>query len=280
MSEGESVKTKASDWEDWKKTCAYLDCSEDARRSLGPFGSIRMRKQLSRIHSHLVSVFDRVEDKSLEAWQYLDVHIALKDNRSGLHGKPCKDWLFDNPKLDTVSKLEQYMSTGFFRSAAQDYAKHNLPSDAKSISAPLGPDDDGPTIEDLISDENIGQASSLIIKEYREAAQEAAAKVFDGLDDVSRIALAASELDITLDSPKVKNLTGKGKSALYDRVKSAEDQAFSELKTPEGFAEYAGSQSDEASCEQDAKQIVSNFLRQMCVEWAKVPENPANELFE
>lgn len=279
MSEGEPLKTKASDWEDWKKTCAYLDCSEDARRRLGPFGSIRMRKQLSRIHSHLVSVFDGVEDKSLEAWQYLDVHIALKDNRSGLHGKPCKDWLFDNPKLDTVSKLEQYMSTGFFRAAAQDYAKHNLPDDAESISEPRGTSDDGLTLEDLIPDGKIGQADTLVSKEYMGAVEEAAQKVFDGLDVISRTTLAANELG-TLDSPKVKDLTGKGKSTLYDRVKNAQDQAFRELKTTSGYTEYAGSQSDEASCEKNAKQILSGLLGHKCIEWAKVPENPANELFE
>ena len=49
MSEKFQNITQASDWEDWKKTCAYLNCSSESQSRLGVFGVSRMLNWLESV---------------------------------------------------------------------------------------------------------------------------------------------------------------------------------------------------------------------------------------
>ena len=102
----EKTKTKKSDWEDWKKTCAYLNCNSESQSRLGDFGVSRMLKWLGRVEG-MIKKFSASENCKMEAWQWLDVHIIQKDSRGGTRiggakkAKASKDWLFDGEGLAT-----------------------------------------------------------------------------------------------------------------------------------------------------------------------------------
>ena len=144
MSEKFQNITQASDWVEWKKTCAYLNCSEDAKSRLGGFGVTRIRKWLSKI-SGMDKVFCQSdkEEQKLQAWQYLDTFIVEKNNRGGLklkgaiEGKACKEWLFDQEGLRTVEDIERYLTNGFFRAAAKEYAMANKKVSPISLNPPI-----------------------------------------------------------------------------------------------------------------------------------------------
>ena len=270
---------QASDWAEWKEHCAFLKCSEEAQGRLGFFGVTRMRKRLGVISESLVKKLNGEENPSQSAWHWLDVHVIQKDARSGLHGKACKDWLFDKENLATTSDLEKYMSTGFFRSAAQDFAKENL-GVPTSLDQPVGSDEGGATLGALLEGVDLGQAFSTELMEFAERVRAIATEVFDSLKAASKIALAGTELGVTLDAPEIKKLSGKGKSALYDHVKRANQKTYSVFDADESFGEYDGASFGGILPRKLAETIISITLGELAIEWAKNPENAAEILFE
>lgn len=270
--------TQASDWKDWKKTCAFLNCADEARKRLGQFGISRMLKRLKVISESLVEKFKREDNPIEEAWHWLDIHIIEKDSRGGLkfkkspEGKACKDWLFQKPGLENVSDVEQYFSTGFFRAAAQEYARENL-NFTTSLDQPVGPSEDSLTLGDLLPGDLGKSGENLEVKEFVSFVKNESEEEFTSFKDETKVALAASSLGITLAAPEIKDLTGKGKSALYDHVKRANLKVFDRVRNDPKLSEIEPS-------EDSIKMIVENSLEELAEEWAKNPESPAYLLFE
>ena len=82
MSEKLENITQASDWEDWKKTCAYLNCSEESQSRLGDFGVSRMLNWLESVKG-MKGIFFSSENCKSEAWQWF---------RRSYHSKRFKRW--------------------------------------------------------------------------------------------------------------------------------------------------------------------------------------------
>ena len=292
MSEGKPLKTKASDWEDWKNTCAYLGCSDEAMARLGDFGVNRMLGRLNDLGETrgpiLIKKFlSGNEPKSVEAkktaWQWLDIHIIKKDDRGGTRiggakeRKPCKDWLFDKDGLSTVEEIERYFSRGFCRAAAQEYAKETLdfsPIDfSQSIDLPVGVSEDSPSLRDLIPDEVVDASQSLEIEEFMDFLIAVSEKEFKEFKDVTKVALLGSALRISMENEEIKRLTGKGKSALYDHVKRANGKVLDAVEDNERHAEFDAN-------EGIIDMIVEKSLEKFAEKWGRNPENPASVLFE
>jgi hypothetical protein len=279
MSEKFQNITQASDWVEWKKTCAYLNCSEDAKSRLGGFGVTRIRKWLSKI-SGMDKVFCQSdkEEQKLQAWQYLDTFIVEKNNRGGLklkgaiEGKACKEWLFDQEGLRTVEDIERYLTNGFFRAAAQEYAKSNKVSPI-SLNQPISNSEESITWEEQLNDGAINISEELILKELAEFLREIVHDEFDSLKEKTKIAILGSALELSLDNDTIKELTDIEKSALYDRVKSANSKVLEKTKSHPHFHEY------------DVKDETLNLalnalLKKKSKEWGRNPENPASVLFD
>ena len=159
MSEKLENITQASDWVEWKKTCAYSNCSEDAKSRLGKFGLDRMLDRLEEIKG-MERKLSGSENWPEVAWHWLDTHIIAKDGRGGTkirnakESKASKDWLFDSEGLETVKDIESYFTKGFFRAAAQEYAKVNKVS-AISLNQPISNSEESITWEEQLDDGNI-----------------------------------------------------------------------------------------------------------------------------
>ena len=271
--------TKASDWVEWKKTCAYLNCSEDTKSRLGGFGVIRIRKWLRKI-SGMDRVFCQSDEneQKLQAWQYLDAFIVEKNNRGGLkmkgaiEGKACKEWLFDQEGLRTVEDIERYLTNGFFRTAAQEYAKSNKVSPI-SLNQPISNSEESITWEEQLDDGNINISEELILKEFVEFLREIVNDEFDSSKEETKIAILGSALELSLDNDTIKKLTDRGKSALYDRVKSANSKVLEKTKAHPHFHEFDVN-------DETINLALDALLKKKSEEWGRNPENPASVLFD
>ena len=277
MSEKIENITQASDWEDWKKTCAYLNCSSESQSRLGDFGVSRMLNWLESVKG-MKGIFLSSENCKSEAWHWLDVHIIQKDSRGGTRiggakeAKASKDWLFDCEGLVTVEDIEKYFTKGFFRAAAQEYARSNR-SSSISLNQPISNSEDSITWEEQLDDGNINTSEKLILKELVEFLSEIVSDEFDSSKEETKIAILGSALELSLDNDTIKELTDRGKSALYDRVKSANSKVLEKTKAHPNFHEYEVN-------DETLNLALGALLKKKSEEWGRNPENPASVLFD
>ena len=280
MSEKLENTIRASDWVEWKETCAYLNCSEDAQSRLAGFGVTRIRKWLRKI-SGMDKDFCRSDEKEqkLQAWHYLDTYIVQKNNRGGLklrgakEGKACKEWLFDQEGLRTIEDIERYLTNGFFRAAAQEYAKANIKVSPISLNQPITNSEESITWEEKIDDGSINTSEKLIIEELVEFLREIVNDEFNSFKEETKIAILGSALELSLDNETIKELTNKGKSALYDRVKSGNSKVLQKTKAHPDFDEHDIN-------DKTLNLALEALLKKKSEEWGRNPENPASVLFD
>ena len=277
MSEKFQNITQASDWEDWKKTCAYLNCSSESQSRLGDFGVSRMLNWLESVKG-MKGIFLSSENCKSEAWHWLDVHIIQKDSRGGTRiggakeAKASKDWLFDCEGLVTVEDIEKYFTKGFFRAAAQEYARSNR-SSSISLDQPISNSEKSITLEEQLDDGNINISEELILKELLEFLSEIVSDEFDSSKEETKIAILGSALELSLDNDTIKELTDRGKSALYDRVKSANSKVLEKTKAHPNFHEHDVN-------DKTLNLALEALLKKKSEEWGRNPENPASVLFD
>lgn len=273
----EKNKTKKSDWEDWKKTCAYLNCSSESQSRLGDFGVSRMLKWLGRVEG-MIKMFSASEDCKKEAWHWLDVHIIQKDSRGGTRiggakeAKASKDWLFDGEGLLTVEDIEKYFTKGFFRAAAQEYARSNH-SSSISLDQPISNSQESVTLGELLGDGSTEIGNQLDFSEFMKLIRETTEEEFIELKEISKVAILGSSLGISLDNDLIKKITDKGKSALYDHVKRANLKVFKRIKSEEKFKNYPVN-------DDSLVWVIERTLEAIADEWGKNPENSVLELFD
>ena len=273
----DKTKTQKSDWTDWKKTCAYLNCSPESQSRLGDFGVSRMLKWLGRVEG-MTKMFYASEDCKKEAWQWLDVHIIQKDSRGGTRiggakeAKASKDWLFDSEGLLTVEDIEKYFTQGFFRAAAQEYARSNR-SSSISLDQPISNSQEGVTLGELLGDGSSEIGHQLDLSEFMKLLRKTTDEEFTKLKEISKVAILGSSLGISLDNELIKEITGKGKSALYDHVKRANLTVLNRIKSDENFKNYQLNDNSLAL-------VINRSLEEIAHEWGKNPENSASVLFD
>ena len=274
----EKTKTQKSDWEDWKKTCAYLNCSSESQSRLGDFGVSRMLKWLGRAEG-MTQIFSASENCMNEAWQWLDVHIIQKDSRGGTRiggakeAKASKDWLFDREGLMTVEDIEKYFTQGFFRAAAQEYARSNRSS---SISAdqPISSSQDSLTYLDLLPDERtMDGRESALIEDFMDVINEVIDEEFSNFPKTSKVAILGNALGISLDNVLINKITNKKKSALYDHVKRGIKKIADKIKLRIEYKEEPIHE-DVLNC------IIEDSLEKISLDWGKNPENSVLEVFD
>jgi hypothetical protein len=281
----EKNKTKKSDWEDWKKTCAYLNCSSESQSRLGDFGVSRMLNWLGRVEG-MTDILLSSENCKGEAWHWLDVHIIQKDSRGGTRiggakeAKASKDWLFDCEGLVTVEDIEKYFTKGFFRAAAQEYARSNR-SSSISLDQPISNSQESVTLGELLGDGGTEIGHELDLAEYIKQITELVNKVFDSLDRISKIAILGTALGINLDDKILNQLTERGKSVLYERVKQARRDVIVEVKALPKAKGIEDTKFDQYSLNEDSIiWLIEKLLEESANDWGKNPENSVLELFD
>ena len=274
----DKTKTKKSDWEDWKKTCAYLNCSSESQSRLGDFGVSRMLKWLGRVEG-MTKTFSASENCKNEAWQWLDVHIIQKDSRGGTRiggakeAKASKDWLFDCEGLMTVEDIEKYFTQGFFRAAAQEYARNNR-SSSFSADQPISSSQDGLTYLDLLPDEHtMDGRESALIEDFMDIINEVIDEEFSNFSKISKVAILGNALGISLDNILINRITNIKKSALYDHVKRGIKKIADKIKLRVEYKE-------EPIHEDVLNSIIEDSLEKISLDWGKNPENSVLELFD
>ena len=133
--------------------------------------------------------------------------------------------------------LKNISQKDFFRAAAQEYARSNR-SSSISLNQPISNSEDSITWEEQLDDGNINTSEKLILKELVEFLREIVNDEFDSSKEETKIAILGSALELSLDNDTIKELTDRGKSALYDRVKSANSKVLEKTKAHPNFHEY------------------------------------------
>ena len=142
-----------------------------------------------------------------------------------------------------------------------------------SLNQPISNSEESITWEEQLNDGAINISEELILKELAEFLREIVHDEFDSLKEKTKIAILGSALELSLDNDTIKELTGIEKSALYDRVKSANSKVLEKTKSHPHFHEY------------DVKDETLNLalnalLKKKSKEWGRNPENPASVLFD
>lgn len=227
-------------WGEWKEKCAIDRCSEEALRYLGNFGYYRYRalakyvsvprKGRDQVVIDIPTNYLRIggEDKFRpRCWHLLESYVWQKGT---IDAKPVKDWLFDR-----VLNMTKGTPLGVIEAGATDLMKEVVRRDAR-FSGPIPSDPslsmeviDGAgkpiTLEDILPPGIDPERWGHIQAEFELASigKRFADEKFADMDDISRVALLANALRISLDDPDVRRLAGRQKAALYEILKKLED---------------------------------------------------------
>jgi hypothetical protein len=272
--------TELEDWREWKEKCAFSLCGDEAKKRLGKFGSLRLKlylenpqhKSFSPQHGKLLVgqlMKDEAGNVDLESfadksWQMLDVKIITKkkDNKS------LKDWMSENKhKLGDVESIASCV----FRDLAREYIRdeRGKKGDRDNDSINRSVTENGLTLGEMTeSDEPSPDkivAREEIVKEVRDKSQ----KFFLELTADRKVAFVASSLGISLEDPRVFELSQKKKSALYENQEMDLKALVEMLRKIDGLENISSLRIVEAA---------KGLLEDAAKDWGINPENGCSSL--
>ena len=271
--------TKSDDWIQWKQTCAYKRCSEEARDRLGKFGWKRMSKRLLALGLQEQFKRDHDTDPASASWHWVDSHVIFKGT---LHQRPYKDALFE--MCPTVSEIEKYTSKATFRAAAKEFGRYYAKGAAAvSLDRPTENDDGNDLYNSFSAPDALPPEDQLEFREFAEFFEQEASTVFNELEEVTKIAILASSLGLSLDNTIVNELAGLQHTTLYDRVRNALNSVISRLsqiRASKGTLNIFEEVGDVGSAKELARCVARNVFTKLATDWGRnFPENKYRDLF-
>ncbi len=232
-------RTALSSWEEWKRKCAIKLCSDLSREDLVSFVEPQLISAFGKVFPDQAAFLTNLCENRWSGGGAFHFFETYMHSVSGQSGKRWKDWTFlraaenkDDPLETAIEKcVSCCLSTAVLRRMTED-----LKSDAsaarlvgvkvRSLSEPISGGDAPADLFSITMDlAQPDPADEVALRELIEIGHEEAEKEFGGMPWDTRVAVLATALGISLDSPEVKTAAGKGKSVLYTRVNlKKEDQ--------------------------------------------------------
>jgi hypothetical protein len=244
-----------STWLSWKRNCALDLCTAEEQSQLASFIGPILIKHWEK-HSRGVSILNFSPDDRRSplhtAFHYFETYMH---STSGATGKRWKDWLFaraegrwqdqpyeealkanviqilGNAVLVSMMKGEVYWKPDLRKSV--DGAKKSAAAVFVSFDDPHKEEEQSWKVQDFLPAATHSRPDNeAALNELQIEGNSFAEKYFEKIDFVTRVALLAATLGISLSESVVEHAVGKKKSVLYGRLELSKEKQLQFIPAP------------------------------------------------
>ena len=266
--------TQQVSWEEWKDRCAIDLCGSEASADLCAFGGRSIYRLWKKFGGKLSEPFESDQQR----WHVFESYMHACSSRTG---KRWKDWLFEkadgsSDPFVVVLEKEAYEcmdSTVRKYCVGEGHRKaHQAGVWLNHLDEPISNSSESTmTYGEVFAGNPWEEPAQLAAwNELREIAQAEAKKLFSTLDRAGKTVLLAKHLGISLATPAVKRMAGKGKSVLYAQQKEILENSRQRL-----LDKYVSE--DERTLEALVA-LAEEALAEAAFHWGR-SENPAAPIF-